>query len=99
MVEVGTADLTVSDISNAAGSTWPLTLTAGIGKSGTLDIKGKAGAFPDVNLEAEMTLADLPVALAQPWVEPLARVSIDAGLLGLTGQLQLDARRTAGFQG
>ena len=87
VVEVGNADLTVSDISNAAGATWPLTLTVGIGKSGTLDIKGKAGAFPDVNLDAEMTLAELPVSLAQPWVEPLARVSIDGGMLNLTGQL------------
>jgi hypothetical protein len=47
-------------------------------------------ALSPLRLEAEVSAADLPLAAAQPWLNPLARVELASGSVAARGRLRFD---------
>ena len=85
----------ITGISTSSGSQWPLAMQAVLPDAGNLEINGTMGIDPEVTLQADVGMQGLSVAAAQPWVVERATINIESGLVGMTGQLNLN--NTAGM--
>jgi hypothetical protein len=99
VVRVDPIDLTVSDISLADNSSWPVDLDIGFSPAGALAFDGALIALPEVNLDGKLRLDSLALSMAQPWVQEAARVGIDSGSIDLTAALTSTPTETLGLTG
>jgi hypothetical protein len=77
--EIADLDLTLRDFSSADSSRFPYELAARLGAGGNLASTGSIGILPDVSLDGSVTVTNLALAAAQPYVGELARVVIEGG--------------------
>ncbi|MBB6255092.1 DUF748 domain-containing protein [Nitrospirillum iridis] len=80
-LEVTPIDLTLESLSNQAGALFPVTLAAGLSTGGQIKAQGEVSVLPALQLRAKVTVSDLRLAAAQPYVREWARVDITDGLL------------------
>jgi uncharacterized protein involved in outer membrane biogenesis len=80
-IEITAIDLSAESLTNKAGAVFPFSLSMGVAPEGTAKLQGKATALPAIGLEAKLTLSDLPVALLQPYLADLAKLTIQDGKL------------------
>jgi uncharacterized protein involved in outer membrane biogenesis len=83
--------LEVFSISNDQAASFPTTLSMVGREGGTIRLDGSVIALPQPELDFELSVADLSLAAAHPYVKPLADVNLDAGTLGITGRMRHDA--------
>jgi outer membrane protein OmpA-like peptidoglycan-associated protein len=88
-VDISSLDATIDSLSNKADATFPFCVAASLVPGGTVTMDGKASAVPKLALEAKLTLADLPVAVAQPYLHEFAKLGIDDGKLDIEGDLTM----------
>ncbi len=88
-VEIASLDLSVESLTNKADAAFPFTAAASLAPGGTVKIEGKATALPKLALDAKLTIADLPMAVAQPYLHDFAKVGIDDGKLDIEGNVTL----------
>ncbi|MEJ2385552.1 MAG: DUF748 domain-containing protein, partial [Xanthomonadales bacterium] len=87
---VADLDVSLSGIDNRANTAMALSLAARLEGGGAFGIEGDLTALPAVVFRGRTSLDAVPLALAQPYVEPLARVAIDGGALGAELEVALD---------
>ena len=87
-VGVQSLNLEITDINNDSGSEFPTALSLLTSAGGTLTIDGTLGVLPEPLLDLNLTLDNLPLAAAHPYVKPLANVSLDSGRLSVSARLQ-----------
>ncbi len=84
---VSDLNLTLSDLSNASGQAMPLALDLTPAVGGRVVLNGQLTALPQATLSAEVTAEEIPLAIAQPYVDPIVHVGIGDGRLSLAGQI------------
>lgn len=94
--------LQVRNLSLDLGRPLPLTLDARINDGARLQVGGQVTPQP-LSASLKVDLAALPLALFQPYVQPVADLSIRTGTAAVQGQLELrpvaDAAPTLAFAG
>src|SRR5579859_3369420 len=88
-VEIASLDLAIESLSNKADAAFPFSASASLAPGGTVKMEGKASALPKLALNAKLTLTDLPVALAQPYLHDFAKLGIDDGKLDIEGDVTM----------
>ena len=80
---------TLDDLSNVPQT--PITVAGLIDLSsgGTLRAGGVLNVLPQIDFSGELVLEGLALPVIQPYVTPLANISVDSGLFGVTGDLTL----------
>ncbi len=83
--------LEVLEISNQAGASFPTTLSMAALNGGTIRLDGSVIALPEPELDFDLSVGDLQLAAAHPYIEPMADVSLESGALSIDGHLHHDA--------
>lgn len=99
--EIGVQDinLTVSDITNQPGSSLPVRASFALASGGTGQFDGQAVVLPEFSASGQVGLDDLQLAVAQPWINGLARITLDSGSLKLHGDVMTGPGQPGSFQG
>jgi hypothetical protein len=86
---VAALDLALTGIDNRAGTAMPLSVSAELDGGGRLGLEGNLVALPETTFEGSATLAEVPLALGQSYVQQAARVLVEGGALGAEFALSL----------
>jgi hypothetical protein len=92
-------DLTLREVTNEPGASFPLDLAVAFGAGGTLTAQGSVAALPHVVLDAAVALEGVKLAQAQPWVSEVARIGIRGGELAVDGHLGSGPQEALAFEG
>jgi len=90
-VTIAGLDVALSNIDNRANTAMPLAVSAQLDGGGTLNLEGDLTVLPDVTLDGRASIAGVPLALAQPYADQLARVAIESGAASAEFNLALAA--------
>jgi hypothetical protein len=75
-------NLALTKVDNAEGTVIPARLDGRLEGGGAFEVKGDLELLPAPAFRGTAGLTDIPLSLAQPYVEPLLQIGLDAGLLG-----------------
>lgn len=78
-LEITPVDLAIETLSSQPGAAFPFSLAVGVASGGEVKAQGRVTVLPDFRLDAKVAVSDLRLAVAQPYLRDLARVSIDDG--------------------
>lgn len=78
-LEIAAIDLDVSGISNADGAEFPLALGIDFAGMGRIDVDGSVTALPELRVAVALTVANVALAMAQPWISDALLVRIADG--------------------
>ncbi|MEM1411301.1 MAG: DUF748 domain-containing protein, partial [Pseudomonadota bacterium] len=81
-------ELALTGIDLEDGTLMPLTTTTSLASGGTVSFEGEVQAFPDLSADGRVAIDALALAIAQPFVDSIARARIDAGTLDLQAEMQ-----------
>lgn len=84
VVEVADLDLDVADISNSENQSMPVSASVVLAGGGELATKGQLTLLPRVAAEMQVQIADLPLALAQPYLAQHIRMTLETGAVAGT---------------
>jgi hypothetical protein len=84
-------NLSMRDLSNAAGAGFPTELELVPRSGGTVSLTGTLTALPEPLLDFSLGIENLALAGAHPYLKPLADVNLDSGALNMAAQLQSSA--------
>ncbi|MGE0623650.1 MAG: DUF748 domain-containing protein [Pseudomonadales bacterium] len=98
-VAISDLNLTLSDLSNTPGQVMPLAVTLTPAAGGRITVDGSLTALPAVTLSAELTAEQIPLAIAQPYVDTVVHVGIGDGQLSLTGRVTSNESEPALYEG
>lgn len=79
--------LEVTDIDLEDGTAMPVALTTDLSSGGTVAFQGAVTAFPEPRAEGRVRLTEVALAVAQPYVNPFARVELATGTVELTADV------------
>ena len=91
--------LTITDISNETGASFPTRLALRTRTGGTLQIDGKLSVLPEFTADLAISAEGLSLAEAHPYLKPLADVNLDSGKLATEATLQVNPRDILRFAG
>jgi len=98
-VDVQAIELSLRDVSNADGARMPASLSARLAAGGAIGFEGSLVALPTVEASGQLTLSDIPLSLAQPYVQQSANVRIEQGALSTSAEVTLRADETVAVAG
>ncbi|HET6565090.1 MAG TPA: DUF748 domain-containing protein, partial [Xanthomonadales bacterium] len=98
---VGVQDISVvvSDISNQPGASLPVQATFALASGGSGQFDGQAVVLPEFTASGRLGLDAVQLQVAQPWVNDLARITLNSGNLKLDGEVMLGPDQPGSFQG
>ncbi len=92
-------DLTLRDVSNAAGARFPLEASLVLGGGGSLGLKGSVGLLPSLILDADLKADGIRLAQAQPYLSDIAHVQVRGGALAIDGHIASGTEEVLAFDG
>jgi hypothetical protein len=99
--DMGIADLnlSVSDISNEPGTSFPTSLQLQVRTGGTLKMEGSVSILPEVIFDLDLDIDNIALPGAHPYIKPLADVQMESGALNLTGHMSRSGADPFAFTG
>lgn len=99
--DVGIRDfaLSISDISNTAGTRFPTSLDMQVRTGGTLKMNGSVAVLPEVEFNFDVAIDNIALAGAHPYIKPLADVNMESGALNLMGKIDGTGEELFAFDG
>jgi hypothetical protein len=100
-VKLGFSDfnLNISDISNLQDKRFPISLNLQVLSGGKLSLKGEVSVLPQPQLDLELTLDALQLAVLDPYIKQHANLSMDSGAINLSGSASSSADESLQFNG
>ena len=91
--ELGLRELTVNadDISSQPGANIPLNASADLLQGGALALEGGLTVLPNFLFSATAKIRDIPLAIAQPYIQQFSRIRLNQGRLNTDLALKLGA--------
>lgn len=80
-VAVEAVNLEVRDVSNVPDARFPFDVEMAVASGGAITASGELGVLPLVNADAVLNIDAVGLAVARPWVDRAARVTIDSGAM------------------
>lgn len=96
---VADLDVALRQLSLEPGARLPLEARLALEPGGVVQITGSLGLLPQPQLEAELSVSDLPLALAQSYVSDVARIAVRAGTLGIDARIAAGPGESLAFEG
>jgi hypothetical protein len=99
--EVGLQDINVvvSNISNQPQASLPVQASFALASGGSGQFDGQAVVLPELSAGGQFRLEALQMQVAQPWVNDIARITLNGGSLSLDGQVAMNPQQVGSFQG
>jgi len=99
--DMGIADLnlTINDISNESGASFPTSLVMQVRTGGMLTSEGAVSLLPELVFDFNLDIENIALAGAHPYIKPLADVHMESGALNLTGQMKGSNEEPFAFTG
>jgi hypothetical protein len=100
-VKLAPVNVSLRDVSNAPGARFSLRTDVTIAEKGRLELSGPVGALPPL-ADLDVKLSALPLTIFQPYVNPIAKLQVSSGTLGVQGSLHYRDAKPApdvAFQG
>ncbi|MDB4307971.1 DUF748 domain-containing protein [Gammaproteobacteria bacterium] len=97
-LEIADAEIRISEISNLPGTESPFAVTLQIEESGSLKLNGSAILLPTPVINAKLAVSEFPLPALQPWVQQVASVALDSGMLEVNGTLSSQSDEQLDFQ-
>jgi len=99
--DIGIADfnLHISDINNSSGARFPSSLSLQVRSGGTLAMDGYLSFLPDVLFDFDLTIDNIALAGAHPYIKPLADLNLDSGAINVTGHVNNSSDEGLLFKG
>ena len=85
---IDSLNISVTDISNEAGASFPTELSLVPHSGGTISLSGTMTVMPEPLADFDFAIDALALSNAHPYLKPLADVNLDSGVLNLSGRLQ-----------
>jgi len=100
-VKLGFSDfnLNISNISNLQDKRFPISLNLQVLSGGKLSLKGEVSVLPQPQLDLELTLDALQLAVLDPYIKQHANLSMDSGAINLSGSASSSADESLHFNG
>jgi hypothetical protein len=98
-LELRKLSLEASGISNQADVSIPTGLSFDLGSGGSVRFDGEVQVLPAASGQGSISVRDLGLAIAQPYLERFARVTIEDGALALDGMIESDHQDPASYSG
>lgn len=92
-------NVTLRDIDNQEASRFPLAASLVLDSGGDIDLQGTLQVLPAVAMTSDLTVSELALALAQPYVNEVARLELAAGTLNLEAELLIDPEEPFSYRG
>ncbi len=92
-------NLSVSDINNEPGASFPTLLELQIRTGGKLRMEGLVSMLPAVIFDLDLEITKIALAGAHPYIKPLADVNMESGALNLTGHISGSSADPFAFTG
>jgi hypothetical protein len=89
----------VVDVSNQDGAILPVQAGFMLATGGTVRFEGQAVVLPEFSANGQLNLDSLQMAVAQPWLDQIARVGLNSGALSLEGKVSTDIDQPGTFEG
>src|SRR5690606_3040570 len=101
IAEVGLQDISleVAGIDNQPGTRLPVQAAFALASGGSGWFEGEAVVLPEFSTSGRFGLDSLQLQLAQPWVNRLARVTLNSGGLTLNGEVVAGPDQPGAFRG
>ena len=80
-VEISAVEVRLRQLSNQPGAGFPLAASAQVAGQGRVAVDGELRLLPQPGGDIEVTVGDVPLTLAQPYLDGYANVLIEGGLL------------------
>lgn len=96
---LGDINIAVSEISNQPQTSLPVQASFTLASGGSGRFEGQAVVLPELSSTGEFSLDALQMQIAQPWINNIARVALNAGSLSLNGQVVISPDQPGSFQG
>lgn len=87
-LHISDLDLQAEAISNNPNTSIPLTGNMTFAGGGTLDLEATITPLPELVANANITLNDLPLVAAQPYINDVAAIAVKDGMLNLTSSIE-----------
>ncbi|MDH4071635.1 MAG: DUF748 domain-containing protein [Gammaproteobacteria bacterium] len=87
-IGVASLDLSVLGITNVPDARFPTSLTLVAGTGGTVSLEGAVTALPSPGVELDVGIDKLALVNSQPYLRPLADISLESGALSMAGKIQ-----------
>jgi hypothetical protein len=81
-------ELELSDVDNRPGTSMPVQVSTRLSSGGALSYGGQLQALPEIRSEGRVTLEQVQLSVAQPYITPRFRVALNAGSLDLAAELR-----------
>ncbi len=92
-------NVVVSEISNQPETSLPVQASFALASGGSGRFEGQAVVLPELSASGQFSLDALQMQLAQPWINGIARVTLNTGSLSLNGQVAMSPEQPGSFQG
>ncbi|PKF63805.1 hypothetical protein CW745_02910 [Psychromonas sp. psych-6C06] len=97
-IRVRNINAELSQLNQSLANSQPFSLSFTLDESLTNEISGDITLQP-LALQSDIKLSQIPVKIAQPYLEPFANIAINKGLFSLLGKTQLTNSETHGMNG
>lgn len=94
-----TLDANVREIDNQAGSQFPFTTALSLDSGGSIELSGSLQALPSLNVESALSLSDIAVSVAQPYVNEFAFLELESGTLNLESEIAVNSDEPFSIRG
>ncbi len=98
-LEIAALTLTAENLSSIPEEQASIGLKATAANGGQLSLEGKLEVLPTVNLTANLSVADLALAAAQPWAASVANIVVNKGTISTQGELTSNESETLSYRG
>lgn len=98
-VGIDNFNLSISDIDNQENSRFPTQLDLQVQSGGSLSVAGAVTMLPAAVIEVDVGMQEIALAGAHPYITPLADVSLDSGVVNMTGNIVSNAEEPLSFNG
>ncbi len=80
-------NLDLENVSTEQGAQIPMSIDFAVASGGDVSAEGLLTVLPEVSLQADVSVNELVLDLAQPWIDSLANVNLDSGSFSATAEL------------
>jgi len=96
---VDAVQLEIRDLGNEPGAAFPTTLSLQSGQGGRAELDGTLAMLPEVRADFGLGIDGIPLAWSHPYIQPLADVSLDSGVLDADARLATSPDDPLRFEG
>ena len=98
-LEIADLDATLSKINNRQKNSMPLTFAATLASGGAISAQGEVILLPEVDAQLQLTVADLNLVAAQPYISEYAAMTLESGAVAMDARILSNPQQVFAVEG